>query len=161
MISRLLCIFFCVFTLGANAQSDLSKLEFVTLNGDTLSLEETQGTFRVINFWATWCPPCVKEMPSLANLDAQLRPHNAQVIAINVGEDPVNVEAFLLENLHDTEMKILLDESGMVFNELGLAGLPMTYIVAPDGTIIDSVLGGREWDAPVIVEKLQTLADEN
>ena len=114
----------------------------------------------MINFWATWCPPCVKEMPALARLDAELRPHEGQVIAINVGEDAVSVEAFLLETLDENQMAIWLDTEGLSFTKFKLAALPMTLIVDQQGQVVERVMGIREWDSAETIAALLKLTPQ-
>lgn len=146
-------------TLYAQAQTNLPDIELQTLDGESMLLSETQGKFRVINFWATWCPPCVKEMPALANLDAELESINGDVIAINVGEDQDQVEAFILENLEPAGLTLLLDAEGKSFPVFQLSALPMTVVVSADNKILDYAMGGREWDTPEMVTAIKGLAD--
>lgn len=159
MISRFICTLFCAFTLSTSANADsLPEIPMTDLDGETVSLADTAGTLRVINFWATWCPPCVKEMPSLARLHDRLEPINGQVIAINVGEELNQVEAFILERMDDTGMKIWLDVDGQAFGAFGLTGLPMTLIVNDQGEVVEKVLGIKEWDSDAVYNSLKLLA---
>ena len=145
-------------TLSAQAETSMPDIELQTLDGESMLLSETQGKFRVINFWATWCPPCVKEMPALANLDTQLESINGDVIAINVGEGLDQVEAFILENLEPAGLTLLLDPKGKSFPVFELSALPMTVVVSAENEILDYAMGGREWDAPKMVEAIKGLA---
>ena len=160
MFTRLICSLFCAFAINASAESELPDINFTTIQGDPIHLDDTQGTLRVINFWATWCPPCVKEMPALARLDAELRPHEGQVIAINVGEDAVSVEAFLLETLDENQMAIWLDTEGLSFTKFKLAALPMTLIVDQQGQVVERVMGIREWDSAETIAALLKLTPQ-
>ena len=148
-----------VMSLSAQAETMLPDIELQTLEGESMLLSETSGKFRVINFWATWCPPCVKEMPSLAKLDAELAAIDADVITINVGEQQDQVEAFILENLEPNQMDMLLDPPGKAFPAFRLSGLPITLVVSADNRILDTALGEREWDSPEMVAAIKGLAN--
>lgn len=158
---RTLVPLLATLTLSVQAETTMPDIELQTLEGESMLLSETQGKFRVVNFWATWCPPCVKEMPALANLDAQLETINGDVIAINVGEDLDQVEAFILENLEPAGMTLLLDQKGKSFPVFQLSALPMTVIVSADNEILDYAMGGREWDTPEMVSAIKGLAAPN
>lgn len=146
-------------SLTAQAETLLPDIELQTLDGESILLSQTAGKFRVINFWATWCPPCVKEMPALAKLDLALEEIAGEVITINVGEQAQQVEAFILENLEPNEMQMLLDPPGKAFPAFNLSGLPMTFVVSADGKILDYAVGGREWDSPQMISAIKGLAN--
>lgn len=145
-------------SLSAHAENPLPDIELQTLEGESMLLSETDGKFRVINFWATWCPPCVKEMPSLAKLDKELESIDGDVITVNVGEQLDQVEAFILENLEPNGMTMLLDPPGKAFPAFKLSGLPITVVVSADSQILDYALGEREWDSPDMVDAIKGLA---
>ena len=151
--------FLAALSLSAQADNPLPDIELQTLDGESMLLSETNGKFRVINFWATWCPPCVKEMPSLAKLDEKLEAIDGDVITINVGEQQNQVEAFILENLEPNNMTMLLDPPGKAFPAFKLSGLPITVVVSAENQILDYALGEREWDSPEMVEAIKGLAN--
>lgn len=157
MFARFVCLLSFVLALNASAQDRLPEINFTDLDQNSVALSDTTGKLRVINFWATWCPPCVKEMPSLSRLDNEIETINGEVIAINVGEDQTSVDAFLMENLDSTNMQIWLDQPGKSFKAFELKGLPITLIVDSEDRIIDRVLGEREWDSAETVERLRQL----
>jgi len=101
-----------------------------TLSGDTLSLFDLRGESVVINFWATWCPPCIVEMPALQELHAET---GVRIIGVNMGEKRATVAAWVAEN--DITFDIVLDPQGLVSQTYRLRGQPSTYVVAPDGII--------------------------
>lgn len=123
-----------------------SELSFPDLEGREVSMTEFRGKVVLLNFWATWCPPCVKEMPSMEKLRQQYADQNFEVVAINAGEDANSVEAFLLER--DITFPILLDKRGASFMTLGIRGLPMSFLLNKEGRSVMTFLGGREWLEP-------------
>lgn len=157
----------CTFTLfalflinasNANA-AQLPPVDFKTLQGDDITLNEVSGEVRLVNFWATWCPPCVREMPALGRLETMVE-GDARVIAINVGDPAEAVEAFVLENFDGVEPEIWLDEPGSAFTTLRLEALPMTLILDPKGNVVDKIIGEREWDDPEIAQYLRDLGQD-
>jgi len=157
-ILRSLAPLLATVTFSVQAEINMPDIELQTLGGESILLSDTGGKFRVVNFWATWCPPCVKEMPALANLDTQLEKIGGDVIAIDVGEEQDQVEAFILENLEPAGLTLLLDPEGKSFPVFELSALPMTVVVSANNEILDYAMGGREWDSPEMVSAIKGLA---
>ena len=128
------------------------------LNGDRLSLDDFSGKVLLVNFWATWCPPCVKELPSMQAVRRQLAGEPFEVIAVNVGEDPVDVSNFLNRIDAELEYPILLDENMVAAKNWKVRALPTTYIIDSRGRARYIVLGERDFDAPDVVSILRLLA---
>lgn len=106
-----------------------------------------RGKVLVMNVWATWCPPCRREMPSLARLQAKLESGGAMVIGVSVENDVHQVREWLrhtniaFPNFVDTRAPSARDQ-------LRITTYPQTFIVAPDGRLIARVEGARDWDEP-------------
>lgn len=128
------------------------------LNGDRLSLDDFSGKVLLVNFWATWCPPCVKELPSMQAVRRQLAGEPFEVIAVNVGEDPVDVSNFLNRIDAELEYPILLDENMVAAKNWKVRALPTTYIIDSQGRARYIALGERDFDAPDVVSILRSLA---
>jgi peroxiredoxin len=125
------------------------------MQGVTHSLADYQGKVMIVNFWATWCPPCVKEMPSLQRAWEQLRGEDIGVLAINMGEQKQAIEGFIQK--HPVELPILLDKDFDMADAWAVSGLPTTYVVDPEGQIVFQVIGEREWDDPDLLEEIRGL----
>ena len=112
---------------------------------------------RIINIWATWCPPCRTELPSLQSLSKKLDPEKFEVIGISVDEDADYVREFLKDtgvsypNYLDSEKKI-------AGGQFGVDSYPQTLILRPDGVLVDRVIGARDWVSDGFVHQLQQLA---
>ena len=132
------------------------EFELIDTQGDKHTLAAYQGKVLIVNFWATWCPPCIKEMPSLQRAADALRADGVQVLGINVGESKEDIESFM--DITPVDFPLLLDENMEQGPLWSLRGLPTTLIVDSKGNIIYTVLGEREWDDPVIVDQIRTLA---
>ena len=128
------------------------------LNGDRRSLDDFSGKVLLVNFWATWCPPCVKELPSMQAVRRQFAGELFEVIAVNVGEDPVDVSNFLNRIDAELEYPILLDENMVAAKNWRVRALPTTYIIDPQGRARYIVLGERDFGAPDVVSILRSLA---
>lgn len=128
-----------------------SELEFPNTDGDTVNMTDYKGKVVLLNFWATWCPPCVKEMPSMQRLKERYADDGFEIVAINAGEEPDVVDAFLLQLDTELTFPILLDQKGVSFIALGIKGLPMSFLLNKEGRSVMTFMGGREWD-----EKAQT-----
>lgn len=119
------------------------------LDGGTLTLSDLRGGWALVNFWATWCPPCVKEMPYLEEL-AQSR--EIAVVGVNMNEPRARVEKFVAEA--GVTFPILLEPDDVVKIMYEARALPRSALVAPDGTVAGIIMGAF---AP---EKLEAWLDE-
>lgn len=126
-----------------------------TITGETVSLSDYAGRVVFINFWGTWCPPCVEELPALQEFAAAQDEDGAVVLAINSSETPDIITQFLDDNKMElSNIPLLLDDDYRTFQEYGVYNMPTTYIVAPDGTLVNFKLGG------FTAETLQTYFEE-
>lgn len=129
---------------------------FVTLEGKATSLGSLAGSVTLLNFWATWCPPCRKEMPSIERLKAAMEGENFRIVAISTGEDAETVRAFL--GREDYTFPVYLDESGELGAEFASQGIPTTYIVDARGMIVAGAVGAREYDDPAVIAVLREMS---
>lgn len=125
------------------------------MDGVKHRLSDYKGKPVIINFWATWCPPCRAEMPSMQRAWDKIKDQNIAMLAINVGEDEDTIFTFLGD--YPADFSILLDASGEVSEQWPLKGLPTTFIVSPDGKIVYQAIGGREWDDEQLLEQIRKL----
>jgi thiol-disulfide isomerase/thioredoxin len=112
-------------------------------SGETVSLDELAGQWVLINFWATWCGPCVEEMPYLDSL-ARNEPDLA-VLGVNMRESRETVEAFAAA--HDLHLPLLLDPDDATLAAYQVMNLPLTVVVSPDGSVAGRFFGPLEPDA--------------
>jgi peroxiredoxin len=125
------------------------------IHGKTHTLSDYRDQVLIVNFWATWCPPCVDEMPSLERAQARLRQDNVQIIAINAGESPKAIEDFIEK--FSVKLPLLIDNDMKVASAWSVIGLPTTYIVDPKGYIVSKVMGTRDWDQRTLLQKIRNL----
>lgn len=135
-------------------------LRLRSLHGGEHDLSAMKGRVVVVNFWATWCPPCIEELPTMQKLWNDTRGSALDVWAINVGEHADRIQSFMREFQPKLEFPILLDPEGEAFQTWGVRGLPMTYVVNKRGQVIYEAEGGRDMNSEHIRERLQILIDE-
>ena len=122
------------------------------VNGNNVALEDYKGKFVLLNFWATWCAPCRKEMPSMSNLHDELNGRGLEVVGVHVGPSLAGVKKFL-KNV-PVNFTILIDKN-MQLNNWDVRGLPTTYLINPDGRLVYEAVGEREWSSPEMVSFLK------
>lgn len=133
--------------------------DLADLAGARHSLRSYRGTVVFLNFWATWCGPCRTEMPDLQELHDELGDDAGfTMLAINLQEDAAQVRGFAEEL--GLSFQILLDSNGETSAAYGARTLPMSYIIAKDGSILARIIGVREWAAPEYAELFRALSSE-
>ncbi|HWE74294.1 MAG TPA: TlpA disulfide reductase family protein [Stellaceae bacterium] len=126
---------------------------FTTREGAQKQLSEFKGKLVLVNLWATWCGPCVEEMPSLDRLQAKLG-DKLTVLAISEDRQGDTVVTPFLKKNGIQHLAIFLDPKSAATSELGAQGLPTSYLIARDGTIVGKEEGGADWDSSEMVAKL-------
>ncbi len=132
-----------------------TDFELPALDGGKLKLSALKGSVVLLNFWATWCPPCRAEIPSLESFLKKLKPKGLRVLAVDLAEDTGKVRDFVTKN--KMEATILLDEQGQVGGTYGASSIPTTYVIGKDGAILARTVGARTWDTPEMVTLFETL----
>jgi len=115
-----------------------------THGGGKFRLTEARGKVVMVNFWATWCPPCLEEMPAMERLYRQHRDAGFTLIAVSVDADPKKVAPFVGE--HGLTFPIGLDPRMDMANAYGVRALPSSFIVGRDGNLTALAIGPRHWD---------------
>lgn len=128
----------------AQAGPALSKLSFVDAEGQKRTLAEFKGTLVLLNLWATWCSPCVREMPDLSQLARDYKGKGMVVVTISQDTDPQKVRDFFSEHGIDN-LPLNFDPGMKLFQSLGARGLPVTVMIDPQGKEITRFNGFVEW----------------
>lgn len=132
-------------------------LKLKDLDGTLHDLASLRGKVVLINFWATWCPPCRREMPSMERLRQTLANEVFVVLAVDVGENADTIETFTSQLDTTPGFPILLDTTSRTMQAWKVGGLPTTYLVDTRGRIVASAVGGREFDHAEIVSTVRSL----
>jgi thiol-disulfide isomerase/thioredoxin len=125
------------------------------VDGGTVSLSGLKGKVVFLNFWATWCPPCREEMPSMEILYRRFRNQGLELLAVDLLENSKTVSAFLADNR--LSFPAALDSNGRVGSYYGIQAIPATFIIDRDGKIILYTAGGRNWNTPAVIAAFEEL----
>lgn len=124
----------------------VSTLPFGLAEGPDLTLQAFEGKYVVLNFWATWCPPCRKEMPSLSELQTQLGSDQFEVITIaTMRNSPRKISEFFESIAVDNLPQYMDRDRGAMARSMGVLGLPTTLIISPQGQEIARLTGDAHW----------------
>jgi peroxiredoxin len=124
----------------------------VDRQGKTWTLSELKGQVVFVNFWATWCPPCREEMPSMQKLHEMLPKDKFKMLAILNSDDPALADSFAAKN--GLTMPILDDQANKVGPKYGLTGMPETFIINKQGVLMEKFIGPAQWDSPAYIQML-------
>jgi len=128
-------------------------ISFVDRDGEELKLSDFRGSVVLLNFWATWCPPCIAEMPSMGELSKKLENHDFAMIPINAQETSELVEAFLKE--FEIDFPVYYDFHGRAASKVGILGLPTSVLIDRDGSALAAVMGAFEWNSRELVAVME------
>jgi thiol-disulfide isomerase/thioredoxin len=131
---------------------------FLDADGNAHTIASFLGRGMVINFWATWCQPCIAEIPSLAALSRALAPHDIAVLPLSSDRGGVKVVAAWFEAHDVTGLPILLDPRGALASAWGGHGIPTTHVIARDGKERARLEGAADWSSPATIALIQRLA---
>lgn len=129
-----------------------------TLKGDSVSLSQFRGKVVFLNFWATWCPPCRAELPSMSRLNEVFAGRDFVMLAVNVEQDKGIVEDFLKVRPHD--FTVLLDPEGKAQSLYQVFRFPETFLIDKEGRIVERFLGARDWSAVEFLKRIDHLVKE-
>jgi len=147
-----------LFALGVMPfQSRIPSEDFVltTLLGEDRSLADYRGKVVFLNFWATWCPPCREEMPSMQVLYDELSDEGLEIVAVNVLEAEDIVAEFVEE--HGFTYPVLLDRDGRVSLRYSVRAFPTSYVIDRNGNVIAVRPGFHDWASPEMIDGFRTL----
>ena len=123
--------------------------------GKAFNKDNYKGKITVINFWATWCPPCVQEIPSLNRLKNKMKDYPFELISINYAEDQKTILEFMKKV--NVEFPVLLDKDGTFARKWNVIAYPSTFVIDKSGRIKYGVNAAIEWDSPELIEKIKSL----
>ncbi|MEJ2471609.1 MAG: TlpA disulfide reductase family protein [Desulfuromonadales bacterium] len=126
--------------------------------GNRVTLSELRDKVVMVNFWATWCPPCRAEMPSMEKLNQAMAGEDFVILAINVEQNGRPAVADLLEKTPHS-FPILFDEQGVVQKLYGVYKFPESFVIRKDGIIDDKIIGAIDWAHPETIAYFKELAE--
>lgn len=136
--------------IGSNAP------DFTVQDSDhKVTLAQFRGQVVVLNFWATWCPPCVEETPSLVQMQARLKPKGVVVLAVSIDDDDDAYHKFLKE--YGVNLVTVRDEARKASSLYGTFGWPESYVIDRQGVIRRKFIGAVDWTSPEVTDYLGKL----
>ncbi len=131
---------------GAVVDRPAPQFELVDLEGNPHTLASLRGSIVFLNFWATWCPPCIEEMPSMLALARRFEGRAFRMVAVSQDEDTTALVDFLTTaGFAGADVLILQDPSGQLSQAFGTQLLPETYVLDREGTVLARFMGARSW----------------
>lgn len=140
-------------------ESKPPPLSLPDLSGTIRTLDSFKGKVVLINFWATWCPPCRIEMPSMWRLKNKFRDKPFEVLAVDMGEEKVTITTFMPDKM-ERDFVVLMDMEGKALKDWKIFAFPTSFLIGKKGKIRYALYGGFEWDGPEPVKVVQMLLNE-
>jgi peroxiredoxin len=127
-------------------------------NGRIYQSSSYHGKITIINFWASWCSPCVKEIPSLNHLKQKMAGKPFEMISINYAESPEHIRSFMKKV--NVNFPVLVDPDGKLTSKWKVVAFPSTFVIGPDGRVRYGVNAAIQWDTPEVIRQLMMLLPE-
>jgi len=129
------------------------------LEGNAISLKKLKGKVVLLNLWATWCPPCRAEMPSLEKLHQTLKGSNFTILAVGTPTPPRETEEKIINFIkaNDYTFPVIIDKSQKIASIYGSGSIPTSWIIGADGKVVARLVGGMDWNSDFIIGVLQDL----
>lgn len=149
-----------VFATQLEPYTGAADKEFILadLKGHTHSLSNYKGKVVLVNFWASWCRPCVEEMPDLTRLKKLLADQPFEILALNTGESKYKVKHFVKRINFD--LPVLLDSSSKIFNNWDIKILPTSFLIDANGHVRYRIPGNPGWDDEQTISAIKKLINE-
>ncbi len=139
----------------------MRKANFLAPDSTTVDWRAFKGSYTLVNFWATWCPPCVVELPSMTRLQKHYKDKGLNVIAISMDTNisQIDLKSFLIKR-GIGEFASYMDERGEVQKNIRIRGLPTTYLLNPAGEVMHVFEGDANWFSPNAITFFEALLQE-
>lgn len=135
------------------------NFELLDIYDNSIFLESFRGNVVLVNFWATWCLPCVEELPSINDLKIHFSDQPFAVLAINMAEDKESILNFLERTQLEVDFPLLVDPAGITANKYAVQTLPATLIIDKNGVFAFGGIGARDWNSEQVRSEILPLFD--
>ncbi len=140
---------------GVEKGAEAPDFALEDMQGNSVRLSDYRGKVVFLNFWATWCPPCREEMPSMERLHEVFGKRNFIMLTVNTDEYRDSVETFLEKNPYS--FKVLLDSRAEVQDLYGVFRFPETFLIDKEGKLVERIIGARDWSSVNSLKQIETL----
>ncbi|HEX4274681.1 MAG TPA: TlpA disulfide reductase family protein [Bryobacteraceae bacterium] len=159
-IVALLCAFVGVLYVSLHdnvvkAGDGAPQFSIKTINGKTVGPKDFGGKLLILNFWATWCQPCVQEVPSLDALQRELGPKGLVVLGVSVDKDQKAYQEFL-DRFHVSYLTAI-DPNQAINTKYGTLQFPESYLIDTNGKVVEKIVGEANWSSEQMVQHVQSL----
>lgn len=139
--------------VALDLNEDFPNVMFRDSDGDLKYMDDYLGRVVLLNFWASWCPPCVAEMPTMGRLAEELEGTDFVMLPVNVKESFEHVEKFVEE--FEISFPVYFDTPGIAARDVGISNLPTSVLIDRDGRARAAILGSVEWDDKEILDMMK------
>ena len=138
---------------------DAPEFSAEDMDGREVSLSSLKGKVTLLNLWATWCPPCRAEMPSMEKLYQELKDSNFTILAISTPTPPRETREKIVDFINENgyTFPVLIDDSREVSNLYGSGSIPTSWIIDAEGKVLARFVGAMEWDSELMLEVFEEL----
>ena len=136
------------------SQKPVPMTPILAEDGSMMVLDRYRGKVILLNLWATWCPPCVRELPALDRLQSVLGGRDFTVMALSIDEADMEMPVSFVRGLGLKNLDVYLDFTGTTAKAFPLYGLPITYLIDRRGLVIGYIVGAADWDSPEAIRFL-------
>lgn len=146
------------FGIPQNAM-DAPAFSAENLEGKKISLSSQKGKIVLLNLWATWCPPCRAEMPSMERLYQKLKDSNFTILAVSTPSPPKETKEKIVDfiNEYNYTFPVLIDNSKEISYQYGSGSIPTSWIIDEEGKVLARFVGAMEWDSELMLEVFEEL----
>ena len=132
----------------------ISKTPFINEDGKKTNLHTHKGNWLLVNFWATWCAPCIRELPYIYNLKQEMSTSKIKILLISIDRSGSSMFQPVLDKLKLKDLKSASDPKAALMRSLQLSGVPTSLLIDPNGPIAGSLTGDVKWDSPQAIALL-------
>ena len=130
-------------------------VSFIDINQKKVNLDDFKGKLLILNFWATWCAPCKEEMPSLDDLQSNVKLNNLKIFPINIGQEDLFKSKFFFRELNIKNLEIYIDAPITLAKKFSLRGVPTTILFNKEGKEFARIMGSIDFNDPEFINWLK------
>jgi thiol-disulfide isomerase/thioredoxin len=143
--------------IGVKEKSAAPAISVISMDNQQLTLASLKGKVVLLNFWATWCPPCREEIPSMIKLNSSMVGKPFKMVCVSVDEGGKKAVEDFFKNSGYYSLPAYVDPSGQAARSYGITGVPETFVIDRNGIVVKRVIGGLNWNSPEVISFIEGL----